>query len=82
MATTPDFDSPRIQAARLAGSRSAFLSTIVSDADLVAQVPGYTDHRAWTMIDPDTGLIDWSTTPYPGDVSEYPRAAAVLGGAA
>lgn len=73
-------DSPTIQAARLAGQRRAYLDCI-SDADLSHEIPEYRAIRAATLIGPD-GLIDWASTPLPGSVAAYGRAALTLGGAA
>lgn len=69
-------DSPTVVAARLTGSRRAFLA-FLSDAD----AEHVTEHRAEVMVDP-SGRIAWDSTPLPGDVTAWHRAEVAVGGAA
>ncbi|HLV04294.1 MAG TPA: hypothetical protein VKY79_06945 [Actinomycetaceae bacterium] len=69
-------DSPAVVAARLTGRRRAFLS-FLSDADH-QYVRAY---RGEVFLTP-AGLVDWSISPLPGDVTAYGHAEAALGGAA
>ncbi|WP_324649865.1 hypothetical protein [Georgenia sp. H159] len=69
-------DSPAVLAARLTGTRRAFLA-FLSDAD--AEHVGL--HRAEVYLSAE-GLIDWQRGPLAGDVTAYARAEVAVGGAA
>lgn len=67
-------DSPTVLAARLTGRRRAFLS-FLSDADHQY----VRAHRGEVFLTP-SGLVDWSSSPLPGDVTAWHGAEAALGG--
>lgn len=68
-------DYPATVAARLTGRRRAFLA-FLSDGDPLDYTRAY---RGETFLD-DAGLVDWATTPLPGDVTAWHGAEAALGG--
>lgn len=70
-------DSPTVLAARLTGRRRAFLA-FLSDGDPLDYTRAY---RGETFLDA-AGLIDWHTTPLPGDVTAWHGAEPAVGGAA
>ncbi|MEE6286571.1 hypothetical protein V2J52_02760 [Georgenia sp. MJ173] len=75
-----DVDSPAILAARLTGTRRAFLASL-SDGDGAATLTYRRADRGGVFLTP-AGLVDWSTSPLPGDATAWRGAEPAVGGAA
>lgn len=76
-------DSPAVIAARLTGTRRAYVSCLV-DGDLATVVRrlgqiGVGPARADIMVNPGGRLV-WETSPLPGSVAAYAGAEFTLGG--